>query len=120
MSDVESILLPPWRERLPDGRLGQEYGPRSVRTYERQIARWKDWAYRRPSREARLHADDLIAFMRLEDGSLREDVPPSERDVYVLIYEQGHSIRWTARERGLSRETVRSYIRRLKAKVPRE
>ena len=113
-----SMLLPPWRDRLATGTLGPEYGPKTLRTYERQIARYKDWSYRKPSREARLHADELIAFMRLEDGTLRtEGIPESELLVYLLVYEQGHSIRHAARNRQLSRETVRSYLRRLKARA---
>src|SRR6187397_790346 len=101
------MLLPPWRDRLVSGALGAEYGPRTLRTYERQIARYKDWSYRQPSREAIEGADEMIAFMRLEDGSLRTDVPPSELEVYRLVYEQGLSVRHAARSRGLSRETVR-------------
>lgn len=108
---------PPWRERLPDGKLGQEYGPRSLATYARHIARFKDWSWRLPSKEARRDADAMIAFMRLEDGSIRPDVPASEVAVYLAVYEQGHSIRHTARARQLSRETVRAYLRRLKARL---
>lgn len=113
-----TAFLPPWRDRDPDGALGPEYGPRNVLTYLRQIERWKDWSWRVPSRDARRDADQMIAFMRGEDGELRADVPSSEREVYLLVYEKGHSVRWVARERKVTRDTIRSYMRRLKARLP--
>jgi len=110
------VLAPPWRERLPDG-TWHEYGPRTLSTYQRHVERFKNWAYRKPSKEALRDADQMIAFVRLEDGSFRDGIPDGELKVYVHVYEKGHAIRHAARELGLSRETVRSYLRRLRARV---
>ncbi len=111
------LLSPPWRERLPDGTLGQEYGPPSPAALARHIARFKDWSWRLPSKEARRDADRLIAYVRLEDGSFRAGIPSGELRVYEMVMEAGHSTRYTARHLGLSRSTVTSYLRRLRGRV---
>jgi len=59
----------------------------------------------------------MIAYMRLEDGSLRDDVPQRERDVYLLIFESGHASRYVARKLKISRSSVQVYLRRLRARV---
>lgn len=119
MHSSAQLLAPPWRERLPDGSLGEPYGPKSIATFAAHVARWKDWSWRLPSKEARRDADVIIAYVRLEDGSFREGIPPGELKVYVAVMEEGHSVRHTARTLGVSRETVRSYLRRLRARVGR-
>ncbi len=112
------LLAPPWREMLPSGEVGEPYGP-SPSAYAEHVRRFKNWAFRLPSKEARLDADQLIAFVRREDGNFREGIPSGELKVYAAIFEQGHSVRHAARELGVSRETVRSYLRRLRARVGR-
>jgi DNA-directed RNA polymerase specialized sigma24 family protein len=112
-------FLPPWRDRGPDGKLGEPYGPSTALTFARQVARFGDWSYRKPPAKASrgADADALRAWMRLEDGTLRLGIPESEVRVYLLVYEGGKSVRWVARHLKLSRESCRSYIRRLRARM---
>jgi hypothetical protein len=110
------LRSPPWRERLPSGELGEPYGP-SPATFALHVARWKNWAFRIPSREARQDADIIIAFVRLEDGSCRVGIPSGEFKVYTAVFEQGHSIREAARQLGLHRSTVKTALKRLRARV---
>ena len=112
-----TLYAPPWLERRPDGTV-VEYGP-SPQTFAQHVERFKNWAWRMPSKEARQDADLLIAYVRLEDGSFREGIPKGELRAYVAVFEEGHSVRHAARTLGLSRETVRSYMRRLRGRVGR-
>lgn len=118
---MQTNFAPPWREVMPTGKLGPEYGPASAAAYARQIARFKDWSWRTPSKVARRDADEVIGWMRQVgtpgEGELRAEVPTSEREAYLLIFEQGHSVRYVARLRGITRESVKSYLRRLKARI---
>ncbi len=117
MSQAE-VYLPPWRERQPDGSLGSVYGPNSTRAYAVAVQRHRDWAWKRPSKEAqREDADALRAFMRNGGAEL---VPDGELRVYRMIYEDGMAVRTCARKLGIRRETVKSYIKRLKARIPYE
>ncbi len=112
------LFAPPWRDRQPNGELGAEYGPKTATTYARHVAAYRDWAYRTPSKEARRpDADQLIAWMRGENGSLRDDVPRSEQRAYELVYEQGHSTRFAARKLAVARASVVSALRRLRARA---
>jgi hypothetical protein len=120
--DRAERYLPPWRERLANGQLGPEYGPTSPGAFGNQTARSKDWSWRQEhrkpmSRESRVDAEALRSYMRLPDGSLRLDVPERERQVYVDVYEAGHSPRWVARERGINRDTVKGYLKRLRSRL---
>lgn len=111
-------LAPPWRERMADGTLGEQYGPKTIEAFARHLAAFRLWTWRPPSKEARRDdAAALCAYMRPGGSELRCDVPESERGVYVMIYEKGHSVRYTAREMGLHRSTVRGYLRRLRARL---
>lgn len=113
------LLAPPWRERGPDGKLGPEYGPKTAATYAKHVAQHRDWSYRTPSKESRgADLDAIRDWIRLEDGTIRLDVPEGEARVYLAI-EQGDSVRSAARRLGISRESVRSYLRRLKARALR-
>ena len=114
MGDAE-LYLPPWRERRQDGSLGEVYGPNSTTAYARQVQKHRDWSWRTPSKEAqREDADVLRAYMRSDKSAT---VPTSERKVYELVYELGHSVRYVARKLGVRRETVKSYIKRLKERL---
>lgn len=113
---IDIRYQPPWRDRRPDGSLSQEYGPTPA-SYARALRRHQDWAWRTEPQDPRRDAAEVVAFMRGLDGELRADVPPSERDAYLAVYEDGMSIREVARRTGKSRETVRSYLRRLQARV---
>lgn len=116
MNAAATLFAPPWRERLPDGSLGEPYGP-TPQTFAQHVAKFRNWAFRMPSKEARQDADILIAYVRMEDGTFRPGIPQGELRAYVAIFEEGHSVRHAARTLGLSRETIRSYLRRLRARV---
>lgn len=111
--------MAPWADQLPGGDL-VEYGP-SPSTHARQLEAFKLWAWkpdRQPSREARSEAGDrLRAFMRPTGQHLRTDVPRRELEVYLAVYEHGHSTRWVARKLEITRSSVRVYVRRLLERV---
>lgn len=108
----------PWRERDKNGALGEEYGPASPTAHARQVARFNNWAYQplptlgKPVLAAEA-AERVHTFMRPDGVAIREDVPRRERDVYELVICQGHSVRWCARHMKQSRQSVKSYIKRL-------
>lgn len=113
------LYAPPWRDVMPDGTLGPEYGPKSAAGYARLLVDFKLGIappQRSPAQARDL--DRLRAWIRLEDGTLRLDVPRAEAQVFLGL-EQGLGLRAIARQLGLSRETVRSYLRRLRARRAR-
>jgi DNA-binding CsgD family transcriptional regulator len=55
--------------------------------------------------------------MRPGGEYLRVDVPRREVEVYLLVYEHGHAVRWVARHLELSRSTVKIYLQRLKERT---
>jgi DNA-binding NarL/FixJ family response regulator len=121
IANAETYLAP-WRERMPDGKLGPEYGPRSPLAQARRLARHKNWAYKPLASTAKPFFDKetteaLVMFMRGGYGELREDVPKREREVYVLVVEQGHAVRWVARELRIRRESVKGFLRRLEKRL---
>ena len=116
MQQVATLFAPPWVDVLPSGER-VEYGPRTPETYAKHVAAWKNWAFRLPGKDARRDADVMIAFVILEDGSYRAGIPSGELKVFEHVYRDGYSVRHAARTLGLSRETVRSYMRILKARV---
>lgn len=117
MQAAAALLAPPWRERLPDGQLGPTYGPPSVEAYARHVARWKDWSFRKPSKDALRDADRMIAFVMLEDGTERPGIPLGELQVFRLVYLKGHSSRYAARKLGMSRSSVQTLKRRLRKRM---
>lgn len=114
----QKLYAPPWRERQPDGTLGPEYGPRTVATYARQVAAALDWSFRGQSKASK-RLEVLRDFMRLDDGTMRLGVPESEVRVYRIVVEQGHSTRWAAKNLGVNRATIQSYLRRLIVRAQR-
>jgi DNA-directed RNA polymerase specialized sigma24 family protein len=111
----QALYAPPWRELEADGRLGEPYGPQTVTAYARQVARFRDWAFKKPVAKVSRQAD-AEAIRELLG---REDVaiPVSERTVGTLVFVQGHSVRWAARTMRVTRDSARSYIERLRARV---
>lgn len=122
-SDIATVLThaqlysAPWHERLPNGELNPEpYGPPSPSALARQVAKAKDWSWRvsKPSKEAQKpDAEALAMFMAVN----ADKVPEGERRVYKAIYLEGHAIRWCARQWGVRRETVKSWLKRLRARL---
>jgi len=112
---------PPFRELLPSGDLGPEYGPPSPSALARRFARHNNWAYRPIPRRAKV-ADEATAqalwkFMHNDRGERRTDVSPKQTQVYEHLFLRGHSVRWTARKMRIRRETVKAHARRLLEKA---
>ena len=116
---AKTDYAPPFAEQLPDG-TSIEYGP-SPTTHARHLAEFRQWSWRPdklPSQASRSpEADRIRAYVRVEQGRFRADVPRRELQVYCYVYEQGHSTRWAARKLEISRSSVRTYIQRLKERA---
>ncbi len=104
------MFLPPWRDRKPDGSLGETYGPSSSNAYARAVAEHEDWSWR-PGNTSRKDADALRALLATEH------VPPREREVYDLVFEQGLNVSAAALRLGISAETAKTYVKRLRARL---
>lgn len=116
------LYQPPWRERMPNGELSSEsYGPSTSAVLARQIRRYKDWSFRpvctKSEESKQPDADEMRQFMRGGYGHLRTDIPEGELKTYVAVYEQGHAVRWCARQWGVRRETIKSWLKRLRARL---
>lgn len=103
----QAIYMAPWRERRPDGELGKQYGP-SPSTYARQLNNHRNWAWA-PTKQR----DDLADCASVIESGRASS---RERDCYELL-KAGHSEREAASHLGVTRDSVRTYIRRLKAKA---
>lgn len=110
--------LPPFRDRMPSGALGPEYGPKTIATWQRHCQMHADWSYQ-PPKSKRPEADLLRRFMR-PDGELRTDIADSLTSAYLALYEAGQTVNGYARELGISRGAVRSYRQRLVDMARRE
>jgi len=150
VSDVlitgHTLYAAPHRMRLPNGELGPEYGARDVhamarldRKYrfsivgggfwdEEQIVRTSSRRQRAQEQRAvlipREDADAMAKFM----GAHSHQVSRQEQAVYVMLYVDAHSISYATRElsrllgggKGVSRNTVRTYLRRLRLRLARK
>ncbi len=114
---AKTDYAPPFAEQLPDGST-VAYGP-TPSTHARHLAEFRQWAWRPGmSRESKAEgADELRAFMRPGGHHLRTDVTKRQLEVYVLVFEHGHSIRWTAKHLEMHRSTVKTHIQRIKNKA---
>lgn len=106
-------LMPPWRDRNPDGTLSDEYGP-SPGTFAKRMADHKNWAFRPRSKTSRLDAEKVHVFM-----AHSKDVPAREVDAYRLVYQQGHSVRWAASKLGIRRDSVKRLLQQLRWRANR-
>ncbi len=110
MSDRNYV--PPWREVLPDGSLGEEYGPKSAATLATQMARYRNWAYRK-QRPERAEAPLVHRFF----AECWESLPDSELLAYRLVYVLRMSLSEAAEEEGLVKGSIKSYVKRLRTKA---
>ena len=114
-----AIYAAPWAEDT--GRADRvelrQYGP-TPHTYAKQLERYRLWTWR-PSRQVSDDDVAMVAWMRGEGGQLREDVPEGERRVDIEVYEGGLSVRMAAKVLGLSRSSVRTYLKRLRERAAR-
>lgn len=103
---------PPWRDILPDGTLGEEYGPKSAATLATQMARYQNWAYRKQGPE-RAEAPLVHRFF----AECWETLPESELLAYRLVYVLKMSLSEAAEEEGLVKGSIKSYVQRLRDKA---
>jgi DNA-directed RNA polymerase specialized sigma24 family protein len=90
------------------------YGPPSLNAYAKQVAEQKDWSWRKqPVPVSRKGVDALTAYMR----DHVEHVPARERQVYQLHIEEGLSLPATAVALGVSFETAKTLMRRLRKRA---
>ena len=111
------IYTAPWAEQLPDGDL-LEHGP-SQSTHARRAAAHKLWSWK-PGKTAQREARDSVAVrkhMRPDGTHLRSDVPKRELEIFILIFESNLSTRSVARSLGISRSSVKVYVRRLRGRA---
>jgi hypothetical protein len=124
--------LPPWRDVLPSGELGPEFGPRVLSEYERLLTEHEQstaggglWdpheaarvspARRRVRRitMTRPDAEEMSAWMR----SRSHTIPARELEVYSAYWVDGLSIAVTARRLRMQASTVAGIVSRLRARV---
>lgn len=128
----------PFRALMPNGKLGPEYGPISVRTgrevshslAEREyIAKYGSLhaipvaddpgsqGNSPPTRHPRYDRESLIAWARCRSQRLSN----RELEVYTLYWEQRMSLRETAEHLGIEQNYVHDLIKRIrrKAGIPR-
>lgn len=105
---MSSKYAPPWF----DAETGQFYGPETVTTYAKHVAKFRDWAYQKPGPE-RAEAPLVHCYAMAHHGQLSESL----LSTYRMIYVHRMSLREAAEECGLSRSTVRSYVVRLRERA---
>ncbi len=109
----------PWVERLPDG-TKVPYGP-TAGTHARHTADFELWSWRPPRLPSRRsmgpEADRIRAYVRPGGLHLRVDVPRRELEVYLLVFEQGRTVRWVARHMQVTRSSVRTWVLRLRGRA---
>jgi predicted DNA-binding protein (UPF0251 family) len=108
---VSDVFLPPWRDVLPNGKLGEPYGP-SPATFAKQVREQKDWSFKKQGTH-RDHAPLLREFMAANTGTVSEQ----EQEAYRYVYEQGLGTVSAAEDMGVSRSSVRTYLARLEVKA---
>jgi DNA-directed RNA polymerase specialized sigma24 family protein len=125
---TEILYLPPWRERF-GAHLGPEYGPRKLSEYENAWARYNEslaggglWDHdeevRVLAKKARAMSDRYDAEpMRRYVERHSADVPARELEVYVAFWVDGRSVAVAARVLGLTPNTVKALIKRLRQRV---
>ena len=117
--DAHVTYAAPWRERMPDGSLSAPYGPPSPAAQATRAAKHRDWTWRPSgplsafSKESRVEAERMVAWLDAHEAEL----PDRERQVATLVYRGSHAIRWIARQIGVSRDSARSYLQRVRDKA---
>ncbi len=109
MGERDLKYHPPWREVGPSGELGPEYGPRTPEAFSKQIAEHQDWSQQPQGQYgAILHKYVEAHPGKVSDGELR---------AYTHVFCDGYSERNAAELMGVSRSTVKTQIKRLRAKA---
>lgn len=130
-----TLYLPPWRERLLDGRLGPEHGPYTQAEYERE---WKSWGETRQAgslwdgeedermrtRTGSATRTERVVIERYDAAQMRvyvehhsHEIPPGELAVYCLYFVDMCSRAVTARKLGVSSSTVCNQIKSLRRRL---
>jgi hypothetical protein len=127
-----AIYAPPWRMRMPDGRLGPEYGPRSESEMAEEIARYNQtreggglWdeeteaqskgrvTVRQQRRVERSDLSRVMYYIGRNSGS----IPARELECAMLYWQDGRSQGRVARLMSVKVETVREWLKRLRERV---
>lgn len=123
-----AAYMSPWRDTLPDGRLGPWYGPMTESAYEREMTAYQDtreagslWDVEeaarygsrkdanRLARDGRRYDEEAVTkYMRTRE--VRED----ERRVYYAFWVNGLSVGRAALALGMAHTAVQSIVRRLR------
>ena len=126
--------LPPWRDRLPNGRLGPWRGPssdarlaRALRAYQERAggeALWdrEEEEFMHPRRRQQREA--LAAAVRYDAEPMRRfverrshELPMTELEVYERFWVEGRSYGQIAREVGRQRKTVANLVASLRGRL---
>jgi RNA polymerase sigma factor (sigma-70 family) len=107
-------FLPRWRSRLPNGDLSDEYGP-SLATAVRHRRDLSMFTWRPPPRTPA--RPDSQALAHLFASPAADSIPDRERDVYQALYVNGLGYKRAAESLGVSRSTVKTLAKRLRARV---
>jgi DNA-directed RNA polymerase specialized sigma24 family protein len=105
---TSSRYCPPWFDR----ETGQEYGPKTVTTYAKQVERYKNWAFHKPGPE-RAEAPLVHRYFAEHNA----DLPESELVVYRLVYVHRLSLSEAAEDSGWNRSTVKKHLKRLRGRA---
>jgi RNA polymerase sigma factor (sigma-70 family) len=108
-------FLPRWRSILPNGELSPEYGP-SLATAIRRRREIGLFTWRPPRREHEPRPD-AASLAALFASPAADSIPDRERDVYQALYVSGLGYKRAAESLGVSRSTVKTLAKRLRARV---
>jgi len=124
-----TLYSPPYRDRLPDGTLGPEFGPRTRGAMAREMKRWRErWTW--DEETARMNNPSLAArdtthlAARYDAHKVARyvathshEIPMRELEAFVRFYREGLSYGAIAREWGTVRKTVENTLQSLRARV---
>jgi hypothetical protein len=127
-----AIYAPPWRMRMPDGKLGPEYGPASEGELDRLLSEYEQstaggglWDADEDARTrgtmtrkqaARVERSDMptiAEYLFRRPGGLA----PREVECYLRFWVDGLSYLATARKMGIHPGAVRSMVHRIRGKA---
>jgi DNA-directed RNA polymerase specialized sigma24 family protein len=108
-------FLPRWRSRLPNGDLSPEYGP-SLATAVRHRRDLSMFTWRPPPPAPTPPARGPAPAPLLASPAA-DSIPDRERDVYQALYVSGLGYKRAAESLGVSRSTVKTLAKRLRARV---
>lgn len=129
----ELIYAPPWREWIGDELRGweiisqwREYGPRDTVDFAKRMADYQSSIYGGglwdPAQEIACGRRRIVRRVDRVGEYVRahsDFVAPRELECYLLIFEEGLSLKETASTMGVGISSVRAWIKRLERKARR-